>query len=73
MDRETTLAHLALADKNVALGERHIAQQEQIVADLDRDGHDTREALALLAVFRRAQAEHVAHRDLLLRELQSRV
>ena len=70
MDREMTLAHLAKAEKNVVLGERHVEHQEQIVADLDRDGHDTSQALALLAVFRRLQAEHVAHRDLLLRELQ---
>ena len=70
MDRDTTLAHLALAEKNVALGERHIARQEQLVAELDRDGHDTREALAPLTVFRRTQIEHVAHRDFLLRELQ---
>jgi hypothetical protein len=64
------LAHLAIAEKNVALGERHIEHQEPLVSDLDRHGHDTSEALALLDMFRRPQAEHVAHRDFLLKELQ---
>jgi hypothetical protein len=73
MNREMTPAHLALAEKNVALGERHIERQEELVAELDRDGHDTRRALELLATFRRSQAEHIAHRDLLLKGLQGAV
>ena len=70
MDRETELAHLATAEKAVSDGERHIQHQEQIVAELDRDGHDTKEALALLATFRRIQTQHVAHRDFLLKKIQ---
>ena len=66
MNREMEIAHLAIAEKAVADAERHILQQEARVAELDRDGHDTKRALATLAVFRRLQAEHVAHRDLLL-------
>jgi hypothetical protein len=73
MDREMTLAHLAMAEKNVALGERHIEHQGQLVSDLDRHGHDTTDALALLDMFRRTQLEHVAHRDFLLKELQGGV
>jgi hypothetical protein len=69
MDRETELAHLAIAEKAVADGERHIQLQEQRVAELDRD-HDTKRALATLATFRQMQAEHVAHRDLILKMLQ---
>lgn len=69
MDREMELAHLAIAEKAVIQGERHIQHQEQVVAELDRDGHDTGEALALLALFRRIQGERVAHRDLLLRKI----
>ena len=65
MDRETELAHCAIAEKAVAVGERHILQQEERVAALDRDGHDTKQALATLAIFRRNQTEHIAHRDLL--------
>src|SRR5215475_318919 len=70
MDRSTELAHLAIAERAVASGERHIELQEQRVAELDRDGHDTKRALATLAIFRQVRAEHVAHRDLLLKILQ---
>jgi hypothetical protein len=70
MDRGLELAHLAVAEKAVNLGERHILQQEARVAELDRDGHDTAQALATLAIFRKNQAEHVAHRDLILKMLQ---
>jgi hypothetical protein len=45
------------------------ANQERVVAQLDRDGHDAQEALALLAMFRRTQAKHVTHRNLLLEML----
>ena len=69
MDRETDLAHFASAEKAVIEGERHIQHQEQVVAELDRDGHNTAEALALLATFRKIQAQHVPHRDFLLRNL----
>ena len=70
MERKMELAHLAIAEKTVADGERHIQRQEQRVAELDRDGHDTEQALATLATFRQMQAEHVAHRDLLLKIMQ---
>jgi len=45
MDGDTELAHLAVAEKAVADGERHILRQEERVAELDRDGHDTRQGL----------------------------
>jgi len=70
MDRKTELAHLAIADKAVADGHRHIAQQEQRLSDLDRDGHDTQKASALLAVYWQMQNQHVAHRNSLLRRLR---
>lgn len=70
MDRGIELAHLAVAEKAVAQGERHILQQEERVAELDRHGHDTRQALAVLAIFRKNQTQHLAHRDLLLKILQ---
>ncbi|MGY8664319.1 hypothetical protein Q3C01_18495 [Bradyrhizobium sp. UFLA05-109] len=66
MDRAIGLAELAEAEKRVALGERHIVQQERRIAELDRDGHDTREAFALLDTFRQTQVQHVAHRDFIL-------
>jgi hypothetical protein len=62
--------HLALAERNIAESERHIAREEQMISDLERGGHDTKLALETLANYRRMQAEHVAHRNTLLKLLQ---
>ena len=70
MDRKIELAHFAIAEKAVADGEHHIEREEQMLADLDRAGHDTKQARETLAIFQRMQAEHVAHRNLLLKLLQ---
>jgi hypothetical protein len=72
MNRKMELEHLAIAEKAVALGECHILREEQMIAELDRHGHDTSEALALLAAYRRTQAEHLAHRSLILKTLQQK-
>jgi hypothetical protein len=45
MNREMELHHLALAEKAMAEGERHILREEQMISELDRAGHDTSEAL----------------------------
>jgi ferritin len=71
MKRDIQFAHLQEAERHVATGERHIVEQERRIADLDRDGHDTTQARALLETFRTLQAEHVAHRDHILRELEA--
>ncbi|HLZ01085.1 MAG TPA: hypothetical protein VKR55_02925 [Bradyrhizobium sp.] len=70
MDRRMALEHLATTEKGIALGERHIAREEQMIADLDRAGADTKLALAVLATYRQTQAEHVAHRNRLLKMLR---
>jgi hypothetical protein len=70
MDRKMALDHLATAEEAIALGDRHIAREEQMIADLDRAGHDTTLALAVLATYRQMQAQLVAHRNLLLNRLQ---
>ncbi len=51
MDRELWEQHLALAERHIVDGEATIARQRQIVAELERDGHDTARARALLAQF----------------------
>jgi hypothetical protein len=58
MDRKMELNHLKIAEKAVADGERYIEREEQLLADLDRAGHDTKQARETLANFRRMQAEH---------------
>ena len=70
MDRERELRHLRHAEQALALGARHIADQEQRIADLDRDGHDTKRSLALLALYRRSQTLHFALRRLVLKQLE---
>ena len=69
MDRKIQLAHLEEAERHVAQGERHIVEQENRIADLDRYGHDTAQARRLLETFRFVQAEHVAHRNHILKAL----
>jgi hypothetical protein len=71
MDRATIAQHLAEAEGHVALGEQHITRQKQIIAELERDGHDTAEAKDLLSTFEATQVLHVADCDRLLEELKT--
>lgn len=63
------MRHLAEAEQAVADGARHLVEQERRVAKLRSDGHDVKRAEELLATFQETQAQHIAHRDLILREL----
>ncbi len=60
--------HLAQCERHVALGERHLSRQREIIAELDRGGHDSTKARELLVIFGETQAI-VAHRDRLRDEL----
>jgi hypothetical protein len=40
MDRATLLDHLAQAERHAVEGNRHLARQERLIAQLDRQGHD---------------------------------
>jgi hypothetical protein len=62
-------AHLAMAERHVAEGEVHIRHQKEIVAQLQRDGHDVTTAAHMLAVLEGTQKLHVADRDRLRRLL----
>lgn len=66
---DSRVEHLALAERHIAEGKRTIARQEQLVAELDRDGHDTAMAMALLREFQVSLAAHIEHRDRLRAEL----
>jgi hypothetical protein len=61
--------HLAQAERHVVLGEGHIAKQQAIVADLERDGHDVRAARDLLNQLEQMLELHLANRDRLRKEL----
>ena len=55
MDRSALLKLLTTAERHVLEGARHIGQQKQIIAMLERDGHDATTARNTLAVFEEAQ------------------
>jgi hypothetical protein len=64
------LSHLELATRHVAQGERHIAAQEDRIADLARLGADTTMAQQLLNNFFALQIQHIQHRDRIREELK---
>jgi hypothetical protein len=69
MDPAILKQHLAQAEEHVAKGERHVARQRELVAELERDGHDTGPARHLLRQFEELQELHCADRDRLRKEL----
>ena len=71
MDREMLKQRLIVAEEHILLGERHIVRQRELVAELERDGHDTAEAIRLLTSFEELQVLHIADRDRLRRELDA--
>ncbi len=52
--------HLAESERHVRDGALIVARQRELVARLERDGHDTHAARALLAQFEELQALHIA-------------
>lgn len=54
---------LALARRQVVQGRDHISRQREIVADLERDGHDPSAARRILARYQERPALYVAERD----------
>lgn len=69
MDRALIQDHLAMAERHVAEGEEHLDRQTALIAELERDGHDSRTARDLLGTLKESLALHIADRDRLRREL----
>lgn len=69
MDRATIISYLQAAEDHVANGEEQIADQSDHISSLERAGHDTSSASALLREMKQAQTQHLAHRDRLRAEL----
>jgi hypothetical protein len=63
MDRAMVLEHLEMAHRHVSDGERHVARQRALIAELDRDGHDSWRARLLLQQFEDMLRLHVQERD----------
>jgi hypothetical protein len=51
IDRVQAARHLKLARRQVAEGRQRIAKQQELVARLERNGHDAKQANALLSQF----------------------
>jgi hypothetical protein len=62
-DRTTLLKHLSMARRHVATGDRTIARQREIIAELESGGHSSLDAKWLLAHLEELQNMHIAHRD----------
>ena len=69
MDRAMLKDQLEMARSHVALGEKHLARQRELILELYRDGHDTRQARELLKQFEELQALHVSDCKRLEQEL----
>ena len=51
------------------MGANNITRQRELIAELERDGHDASQANQMLAQFLDLQAMHIADRDRLIKEL----
>jgi len=71
LERAVIKSHLAQAEQAARLGREHVERQIEIVANLEKDGHDTQAARRLLRTFEEVQAEHEAHRERLRAELRA--
>ncbi len=69
MDRAMLERHLTIAQRHVDGGQGHIGRQESLIAELDRDGHDTGEAKNVLRTLRDTQRLHEQDVERLLVEL----
>jgi hypothetical protein len=72
MDQGTLQQHLAQAERHIARGVVHLARQRELIAELDRAGHDTEEARAILDTLMETQILHLQDRELLLGLLSQR-
>lgn len=61
--------HLYQAERHVALGERHVARQLEIIAELESNGHDAIDAHSFLRQLKDLLGLHVAYRDRLRQEI----
>jgi hypothetical protein len=56
MDQEMLKRRLAEAEGHIATGDKNIARQRDLIAQLERDGHDTASATTFLHEFEQLQA-----------------
>ncbi|MBV8107064.1 MAG: hypothetical protein JO223_21040 [Hyphomicrobiales bacterium] len=73
IDRAVALEHFKLARKHVAEGQQCVDAQIVLMARLERDGHDTTGARALLDQFEEALALQIQALDCISQELEEGV
>jgi hypothetical protein len=69
MDREMLKRHLAKAEAHIEKGWKILTRQRELIAELERDGHDTAQARTTLKEFEELQAMHISGRETVLHEL----
>jgi hypothetical protein len=72
MKRALLQRHIEEAESRIQRGQRNVDHQRKTVSDLERDNQDATIATALLGMFEKALAGHVADRDELLKQLADR-
>ena len=72
MKRALLQRHIEEAESRIQRGQRNVDHQRKTVSDLKRDNQDATIATALLGMFEKALAGHVADRDRLIKELADR-
>ena len=69
MDWVAIEKRLALVEKHIIEGEQYLIRQRLLIERLERKKHDTLEARRFLAQFEEMQADRIANRDRLRKEL----
>ena len=72
MKRALLQRHIEEAESRIQRGQRNVNHQRKTVSNLERDNQDATIATALLGMFEKALAGHVADRDQLLKQLAGR-
>jgi len=70
MDRQIIMQHLAQAERHAADGEIIAVRQKELIAEIERQGHDAANARASLVLFKDLQRMHSADASRLRREAQ---
>jgi chorismate synthase len=70
MSQSILRRHLEEAESRIQRVQGSVDHHREAVSTLERDGQDPTVAVALLRVFEKALAVHVADRDRLLKDLQ---
>jgi phage shock protein A len=69
MDRKLLEDHLSAAERQLTEVGRNVANQRELVSQLEREGHDTESAARQLEELQEVLAMHVADRDRIREQL----